>query len=103
MLSIVIFLFCICVQVVVVIADKRSDSTEADLEAAVKPLVNEGIRVIPVALGNESDSKELEVISPTPKDVVHASDSVTAEQIADTIIDTAVNGNNSFKNNRFYL
>ena len=73
-------------------ADKRSDSSEQELEAAVRPLVSDGIKIIPVFFGSETDSKELELVSSTPRKVIKANDSVSADKLADHLIDVALHG-----------
>ena len=51
-------------KVLVVITDKGSGSSVSDIEKAGKPLDEEGIKVIPVAVGSEADPSELEVTNP---------------------------------------
>lgn len=46
-------------KVLVVISDKRSTSSDSEIENEVKPLRDNDILVIPVALGNEADEKQL--------------------------------------------
>ena len=54
----------LCLQVLVVITDKGSGLNPTDIEAASEALHNKGIKVVPVAVGNEADSSELELTSP---------------------------------------
>ena len=51
-------------KVLVVITDKRSGSSLADIKKAAEPLDEEGIKVVPVAVGGEADSSELEATNP---------------------------------------
>ena len=51
-------------RVVVVITDKKSDSTEASVRAASRKLRDDGVRVIAIVLGNEFDPVSPEVIKP---------------------------------------
>ena len=51
-------------RVVVVITDKKSDSTEESVRAASQKLRNDGVRVIAIVLGNEFDPVSPEVIKP---------------------------------------
>lgn len=51
-------------KVLVVIIDKRSGSSVSDVEKAAEPLDEDGIKVVPVAVGGEADPSELEVTNP---------------------------------------
>lgn len=51
-------------KVIVVITDKKSDSTEEYVRAASQKLKNDGVRVIAIVLGNEFDPVSPEVIKP---------------------------------------
>ena len=61
-------------KVLVVITDKRSDSSEEEVEIASEKLRDDGVRVIAIALGDESDTVTPEVIKPEkdsgPEEVV---------------------------------
>ena len=46
------------------ITDKRSGLSSSDIEKAAEPLHDKGIKVVPVAVGNEADSSELEFTNP---------------------------------------
>jgi len=46
--------------VLVVITDKGSGLSPSDIEKAAEPLHDKGIKVVPVAVGNEADPSELE-------------------------------------------
>lgn len=46
-------------KVLVVISDRRSASSDSEIENEVKPLRDNDVLVIPVALGNEADEKQL--------------------------------------------
>ena len=56
--------------VLVVITDKRSGESEGDVENAAKPLEESGIVVIPVGIGNEVNTKELDVITSNKDNVI---------------------------------
>ena len=60
-------------RVVVVISDKQSGKTEQDIKTASEQLEAIGIQVIPVALGSESDPKELELVTSNKKNLVDSS------------------------------
>ena len=51
-------------KVLVVITDKRSDSSEEEVQIASEKLKDDGVRVISVVLGDESDIVTPEVIEP---------------------------------------
>ena len=51
-------------KVLVVITDKRSGSSVSDVEKTAQPLDEEGIKVVPVAVGGEADPSELEATNP---------------------------------------
>ena len=69
-------------KVLVVITDKKSDSSQEEVQIASEKLKDDGVRVIAVALGDESDTVTPEVIKPgkdsRPKDVV--------EQLVKTVL-----------------
>ena len=49
-------------KVLVVISDKRSSSSDSEIGNEVKPLRDNGVVVIPVALGNEANEKQLKLL-----------------------------------------
>lgn len=51
-------------KVLVVITDKGSGSSVSDIEKAAGPLDDKGIKVVPVAVGGEADTSELEATNP---------------------------------------
>ena len=57
-------------QVVVVITDGRSGSTDEQLRTAAIPLEDKGIHVIAVGIGSVPDSKQLEEITQRTGDVI---------------------------------
>lgn len=71
-------------KVVVVITDKKSDSTEDDVKAASKKLKEDGVRVIAVVLGAESDPVSPEVFEPE-KDS-------SPEEVVKELVKTVLNG-----------
>ena len=73
-------------KVLVIIIDKKSDSTEDEVRQAADLLENDKIRVIPVALGKEADIPELTNVTVDKNDVVKADKKVDPEKIADEII-----------------
>ena len=71
-------------KVLVVITDKKSDSTEEDVQVAAKKLMDDGVRVIAIALGKETDSVSPEVIKPE-------TDS-GPEEVVKKLVNTVLNG-----------
>lgn len=58
------------IHVLVVITDKGSGESEDDVEKAAKPLEESGIVVIPVGIGDQVNTKELDVITPNKDNVI---------------------------------
>ena len=71
-------------QVLVVITDKTSDSTEDDVQFAAKKLKDDGVRVIAIALGDDFDPVSPEVIKPDEKSSV--------DEVVEQLVDTVLNG-----------
>lgn len=67
----------------VIVIDKKSDSTADDVRKAAALLDNNNIGVISVALGNEADVEEL---TNGTLDVIEANNKDDPEKIADEII-----------------
>ena len=76
-------------KVLVVILDKKSDSSPDDIKDAASTIIQEGIRIIAVALGNEADPKELEPLAPNIDDLIVPK---TVDELPDKIMKRAVNG-----------
>lgn len=71
-------------KVLVVITDKRSDSSEEEVQIASEKLKDDGVRVIAIELGDESDTVTPEVIKP-------GKDS-RPEKVAKQLVKTVLNG-----------
>ena len=76
-------------KILVIITDKRSDSSESNVREAAELLEEDGIRIIAVALGRESSPDELETTTP---DVIPAKETDGAKKTADTIMEKVLNG-----------
>ena len=50
-------------KVLVVISDKGSSSSDSEIRNEVKPLQDNNVIVIPVALGNEADERQLKLLT----------------------------------------
>lgn len=59
-------------QVLIVLTDKKSTSTEEVIKTSARLLEDKDIRVIPVAVGSEADPEELRSITPYKRDVIQA-------------------------------
>ena len=73
-------------QVLVVITDRKSGSSASDVKTAAKPLEEVGIAVIPVAIGVESDVKELENLTPDKTNIIEPSAGTSAKELANMIM-----------------
>lgn len=76
-------------KVLVIITDKKSDSSSDDVKTAAGHIIQEGIRIIVVPLGNDADDDEIEQLTPNIDDVVRVK---AVERIPDKIMERAVNG-----------
>ena len=70
-----------------VITDKKSGSSGADVRAAARPLEDSGITVIPVAIGAEADVKELENVTPDRENIIQPKGGTTATELAKMIME----------------
>jgi len=59
-------------KVLVVISDKRSSSPDSEIRKEVKPLQDNDVTVIPVALGNEADERQLKLLTDGESSLVTA-------------------------------
>ena len=50
-------------RVLIVVSDKRSESTDSEIQDEVKPLQDNDVIVIPVALGVEADERQLKLLT----------------------------------------
>ena len=62
------------------------------MQNAAKPLENAGITVIPIAVGDEADVKELEQITPDKNNIVEPPDDTTPDDLSKMIMDTIQTG-----------
>lgn len=77
-------------RVVVVITDKRSDSTVDDVQFTARKLKDDGVRVIAIALGDEYDPVSKEAIQPEKKS--------SPEEVVKHLVDTVLNGKKPAQN-----
>lgn len=79
-------------KVLVVVIDKRSDSSLNDLKESAKTLEEDGIRVIPIAFGNDGDVREVGELTPIKDDVLSTRDGDKPKDVAKKIMDRILNG-----------
>lgn len=80
-------------KILVVITDKRSTSKLMDLTSEGLDLEEQDIRVIPVALGNEADSNELQKITPWLDDILEIDKDDNPYEVAEIILEIGLKGN----------
>ena len=74
----------------VVITDQASDSDGTDLKREGFLLQAQDIKVIAVALGDESDKGELDILTPEQGEVVEANNTDGPKKIAEEIMKKAL-------------
>ena len=79
-------------KILVVMIDRESDSSEEDARKAAKDLQQDGIRIIAVALGDEHNLDEVEMIVPIKEDVFKSNKSDDAKDIADSLVKNMLDG-----------
>ena len=80
------------VKVLVVITDKSSGMTESNIRTAVTPLEDKGVKIIPVAIGDEADPTELVPATSDNIGVITVPKSETTEGLAEEIMETIIKG-----------
>lgn len=76
----------------IIMTDKKSSSNPSDLPGLVKQMIDNKVRVISVAIGNEVDTNELEMVSTSNNDVVKSDTAVSPTTLAKQILDRAKKG-----------
>ena len=79
-------------QVLVVLIDKKSTSSSTEIKTVSKLLDEERVRVIPVAIGDEADPKELVQVTPFRGDLIEAKEDEEPWRLARQIIIKALTG-----------
>lgn len=79
-------------QVLVVLMDKKSTSSDEAIKKIAKLLDEKKVRVIPVAIGNEADPDQLMKISPFRDDLIQAEKGKEPWRLAREIIVKALTG-----------
>ena len=80
--------------VLVVIADKKSDSGGEDLKRESLALKKQDIKVVVVAFGEESDTDELDILLPEQGEVIVANSTDGAKKTSNEIMNNALEGKN---------
>ena len=81
----------------VVIVDKRSGVSESSIKAAANTLHASNVKVIPVAVGNESDSKEAETAAEDKNNLIEAPKKFEPNNLAETIMRKVLKGQSKFE------
>lgn len=79
-------------KILVVVTDKKSDSSAESVKMAAKSLEKSGIKVIPIAIGTEADVSELKKITTNKKNLIDARKPTDANSIAERIVLHALQG-----------
>ena len=89
-----LFLF----KVLVIITDAQSSSSEKEIQQAVRPLENDGVHVIPVAVGDSADPGQLEEAARDKTDVITASEDEDPAELGEKIMNKAKQREFTFRN-----
>ena len=79
-------------KVLILITDAKSSNSMEDIKTASVSLEASVIRVISIAVGDESDSEELEAITPLNKDLLVSDEDELSPQLAKKIMNRLVKG-----------
>ena len=83
-------------KILVVIVDNKSGTSLAQVSSAAKRLADGGIRVIPVAIGDEAGRTELRVMGSEAQTVVEATKTEDPRELGKRILDNILEGNFHF-------
>lgn len=73
-------------KVLIVVSDKKSESTDSEIQEEVKPLQENDIIVIPVALGDEADERQLKLLTDDGRNLVKAKSTNDTADIKDAVM-----------------
>ena len=79
-------------KVLVVVTDAKSSSTTDDIKEAARPLEEEGITIIAVAVGDEANSKQLEKMMPEKETPLSVDKDEDPDDLGDKIMDKVLEG-----------
>lgn len=77
--------------------DKRSIDKPEDVKEALKPLKEDKVKVVPVAVGPDADKDQLKNITSAEGYLVKAEKTTTPEKLAKDIMDKVTSGMNSIE------
>ena len=78
--------------VLIVLTDKKSVNGLELLKQAAKPLEKDAIKVVPVALGNKANTKEMEIITTNKGYLVESPLEDTPDELAEKIMGNVIRG-----------
>lgn len=79
-------------RVLVLVTDKRSDSTIEDVEGAAADLWKARVKIIPVAFGRDGDQEEMKAISSEKDNVMDVPDTNYPDTVAEEIMEKVLEG-----------
>ena len=72
--------------------DKTSTDEDGEVQKALKPLKEDDVKIVPVAVGPDADKNQLKNITSTDEYLVDAKKSTTPEKLAEEIMDKVTSG-----------
>ena len=84
------------VKVLVVLTDEKSSTTRDEIGTSAKPLEDDGIEVIPVAVGSEANPKQLEKMTPHLQNLLLVDKDEEPDEIGEKISKKILQGNHLF-------
>ena len=72
--------------------DKTSSDGDGEVQKALKPLKEDDVKIVPVAVGPDADRNQLKNITSTDEYLVDAKKSTTPEKLAEEIMDKVTSG-----------
>lgn len=84
-------------KVLIVVSDKRSESTDSEIQEEVKPLLDNDVVVIPVALGVEADERQLKLLTDVESNIVKAKSTNDTTDIKNEVMAVVFKGLIKFK------
>lgn len=79
-------------KVLVVVTDAKSPSTTDDIKQAAKPLEEDGVTVVAVAVGDEANSKQLEKMIPDKQTALNVDKDEDPDEIGEQIMNKVLEG-----------
>ncbi len=79
-------------RVLVLVTDKKSDSSLEDVKTSAESLWRSGIKVIPVAFGQEAAPNEVKVTTPDEDNVIDVQNTNNPDEVAKEIMEKALEG-----------